>query len=101
MFEGGVITIGPGDLSLSLRSKSPEKSYDNRETMGHVEMIAKKANERRKGVLVPIWNKPELSIPDLCKFQRDHLVSKGIRMFYECDLTALADLFSALKNIRA
>lgn len=97
-----IIEIGPYDLSLSLRCKSPELIYGNPETMEAVKFIAAKAKERRKALLGPVWYQPELSMSQLGRFQKEKLLPLGINMLYDGDLVSLMRYLNNLaRNIRA
>jgi hypothetical protein len=93
-----MVTIGPGDLYRSIRPKTPGSSYSNKETMEGIELIAKKANARNQAVIVPIWNKLNASMPELCNWQREQLISRGIRGFYDSELEHLAEYYQGLKQ---
>jgi 4-hydroxy-2-oxoheptanedioate aldolase len=91
-----IIEIGPYDLSLSLRVKTPEKTYGNPETMEAIQMISAKARERRKVLLGPIWYEPDLSASELGRLQREKLLPLGINLLYDGDLLALMRYFNGL-----
>jgi 4-hydroxy-2-oxoheptanedioate aldolase len=97
-----IIEIGPYDLSLSLRCKSPELTYGNPETMEAIKMVAAKAKERRKVLLGPIWYQPDLSVSQLGQLQRERLLPLGINLLYDADLLALMRYLNNLaRHVRA
>ena len=83
--RGGIIEIGPFDLSMSLGIADPG-GYRNKEVLDAIDLIWAKAKERGKVLLAPVWY-PQSSTPEeSARYMHQHLVSRGIRMIYDGDL---------------
>ncbi len=99
--EGGILDIGPYDLSLSLGCDAPEHMYANKETMEAIDLVAAKAKEKNKALLGPVWPRGDLSGQEHAAFLRERLQSRGFHLLYDGDLSAMLRHFSRMSGMRA
>jgi 2-keto-3-deoxy-L-rhamnonate aldolase RhmA len=83
--KGGIIEIGPYDLSMSLGIPNPA-GYLNKEVLEAIDLVWSKAKERGSVLLAPVWYPPNQTPKDQAKFMHENLVSRGIRLIYDGDL---------------
>jgi 2-keto-3-deoxy-L-rhamnonate aldolase RhmA len=97
-----IFEIGPYDLSASLGL--PGQGYSSPVVMDAIERICERAQKYGKAVLAPIlFTFNHGSIQDIIQWHMDELISRGITILYESEITILVETtvhLSVMRQIR-
>lgn len=86
--KGGIIEIGPFDLSLSLNCERP-MGYGNEEVMEAIDVIGAKAKEMNISIISPVRYLGGMTRKEQIAHMHSELVTRGINMLYDGDLFLL------------
>lgn len=97
-----IVEIGPYDLSASLGL--PGQGYSSPVVMGAIERICERAQKYGKAVLAPLlFSFQQGSIQDIVQWHMDELISRGITILYQSDISVLVETtmhLSVMRKIR-